>query len=157
MRRLSLQGIFSYLAGSDLIAMVSNGTLKVTRTYEAKRDLVTAVQNETTNLVSRYGYEYDAIGRRTAVTNSGSAFSSSTNHFAHLYNDRGEPTNSTHRIGAATNAYGYAFDNIGNRGQSASNAQQTAYVVNQLNQYTRQTGDTSDWGQANSVRLGTGK
>jgi YD repeat-containing protein len=63
---------YSYLAGSGLLAALTNSSgLTWTRSYEAHRDLLSAVENRNgTNLLSRYDYANDALGRRTARLDS---------------------------------------------------------------------------------------
>jgi hypothetical protein len=47
----------------------------IRRAYEADRDLIDYVQNDTSGTVSKYDYENDALGRRVNVVYTGSAFS----------------------------------------------------------------------------------
>ncbi|MGQ9652145.1 MAG: hypothetical protein ACUVXJ_18770 [Phycisphaerae bacterium] len=86
---------YSRLADSDLVeyaryksdASTTLATLR--RAYEASRDLVDYVQNDTSATVSKYDYVNDALGRRTSVVYTGSAFSQ--NHlFLWGYNPRSE-------------------------------------------------------------------
>jgi RHS repeat-associated protein len=119
---------YSYLPGSDLIAQLAtdNGLL-TTKVYEPNRDLITAVVNTIGgNLVSRFDYANDVLGRRTQRIDSGSA----TNIFG--YNARSELTSAA--MGA--NNYGYQYDAIGNRQTSVANGLVSTYTANLLNQYT---------------------
>jgi RHS repeat-associated protein len=102
------------------------------RSYEPNRDLITAVDNRTgASLISRFDYANDAIARRTHRIDSGSA--TATNQFD--YNPRSELTSAA----MGTNAYGYAYDAIGNRLAVNNNAEALTYAANALNQYTNIT------------------
>src|SRR5207237_3383368 len=81
---LNTSGVsYGYWANSDLVKNVNfltAGTaVSATYTYEAHRDLITTVENKRVAspaaTISKYEYVNDAIGRRTAVTNTGEAFS----------------------------------------------------------------------------------
>jgi RHS repeat-associated protein len=78
--------------------------------------------------VSAFDYINDSIARRTQRIDSGSAIA--TNAFG--YNLRSELASA--RMG--TNAYGYAYDAIGNRLAVTNNAEAFTYTANALNQYT---------------------
>ena len=65
-----------------------------TWSYEQYRDLVTQVQNGT---VSTYGYVNDAIGRRTSMSRSGSAYATS-DVISYTYNDRSELTGAVSNV-----------------------------------------------------------
>ena len=73
-----------------------------------------------------YSTEYDLLGRPTNATDSVSLVRE------WLYNRRSELA----AANIGTNCYGYAYDTIGNRLRSASNAATNSYTVNCLNQYT---------------------
>ena len=118
---------YEYLADSDLLASVSNGGMVATYGYEPRRDLRTEIDNRWgTNPVSSFAYAYDAAGRRTERVDSDSI----TNQFA--YNLRSELVSAL----MGTNAYGYAYDPIGNRIAATNNGAATAYAANELNQYS---------------------
>ena len=134
-----LSGSFNYtrLADSDLVSQMTrpNG-ITTTWSYEQNRDLITQVQNGT---VSTYGYVNDAIGRRTSMSRSGSAYSNPDT-ISYTYNDRSE------LIGAQSNvdvtySYSYAYDPIGNRITASEAGVPWAYTTNSLNQYTSVTGN----------------
>jgi len=87
-------------------------------------------------------YHYDNLGRRTNVSNSGTAFSSvKFNEFG--YNDRSELTSSNRYTGnlgdtsqpVTAENRAYAYDPIGNRKTATEAAKQLTYTANQLNQY----------------------
>jgi YD repeat-containing protein len=123
---------YSYLHNSDLISGWSNGILSTVRCYEPNRDLITVVENHAgADLISRFDYENDAIGRRTQRIDSGSA--TATNAFG--YNPRSELSSA--RMG--TNSYGYLYDAIGNRTAATNNAEVLTYLASALNQYTNIT------------------
>jgi len=141
---------YAYLENSDLLASVTcPNTITSTNSYEAKRDLLTSVENKyNTSTVSKYAYSYDAIGRRQNVVNTGSAFGLS-NYTAWAYNNRSELASARKYTGvnvgvtsSPVTTYNYAFnyDNIGNRSTSTTyesgSAVTTTYTSNNLNQYT---------------------
>ncbi|NCC62282.1 MAG: hypothetical protein EOM12_15385, partial [Verrucomicrobiae bacterium] len=139
---------YAYLPGSDLHAGLSNGDFTVTYTYEAQRNLKTVVQNNHGNdLISKFAYTYDAVGRRTLVENSGDAFAQVANAFnIYDYNNRSELIDAARFLGdnpsdisrpITNETYSYNYDNIGNRlDTSVGGSQDTDYIANQLNQYT---------------------
>ena len=82
----------------------------------------------TTTVVQR-GYSYDALGRPLTRAQSRQG---STRNDSFVHNDRSELTAAT----LGTDAYAYAYDNIGNRLTAQEAEEQTAYTANNLNQYT---------------------
>lgn len=122
---------YSYVPGADLVAAMTNSSgFAWSRAYEPERDLIASVENAFgANLISAYGYENDADGRRTLRIDSTPALSV-TNTFG--YNVRSEVTGAVMH----TNEYGYVYDPIGNRLYSAVNAETNTYAANQLNQYS---------------------
>ena len=62
--------------------------ITTTWSYETDRDLITEAQNGT---VSTYGYVNDAIGRRTSMSRSGSAYAN-PDIISYTYNDRIDDT-----------------------------------------------------------------
>jgi RHS repeat-associated protein len=127
---------YSYLPGSDILSGWSNSAgFAVTRAFEAHRGLLIAVSNRYNGgTVSAFDYINDAIARRTQRIDNGSA--TATNAFG--YNPRSELSSA--RMG--TNAYGYAYDPIGNRLAVSNNAEALTYAANALNQYTNITAGT---------------
>jgi RHS repeat-associated protein len=130
---------YSRLPGADLLvgytasSPVSNFQFQVSESFEPHRDLITQVRNETSaGVISQYDYSNDAIGNRVSRHDSGLAFAQAqTNLFG--YNPRSEVTGAVMH----TNAYGYAFDPIGNRIVSHRDTETTEYDSNALNQYTQ--------------------
>ena len=79
----------------------------------------------------------DAVGRRTSMSRSGSAYAT-PDVISYTYNDRSELT------GAVSNAdttysYSYAYDPIGNRVTASEAGVPWSYTTNNLNQYTSAT------------------
>jgi len=130
-------GSFSYtrLADSDLVSQMTrpNG-ITTTWSYETDRDLITQVQNGT---VSTYGYVNDAIGRRTSMSRSGSAYAS-PDVISYTYNDRSELTGASSNVDT-TYTHSYAYDPIGNRTVASEAGVPWSYATNSLNQYTSAT------------------
>ncbi len=119
------------------------------RQYEGTRNLIDFVENKAgTNLptVSKYAYTNDALGRRTNVVHTGSAFGDGHN-FVWGYNGRSELTAADRYTSTqpATHtgspyAWGYDYDAIGNRQLDGVDWDNWAgYARNALNQYTRVT------------------
>ncbi len=117
----------SYLTNS-LYTLPNGGHLNVCLTRNpSRKELVT--RRETTfggQPTFWYMAEYDLLGRPTNATDSASL------ERKWQYNSRSELAAAT--IG--TNAYGYAYDTIGNREYAALNGVTNTYAANALNQYT---------------------
>jgi len=126
---------YGYLANSDLVNTITRpNDLQTTFAYEAHRNLLNTVTNEYDGAtVSGYGYTNDAIGRRTVMGRTGSAFSAADT-ISYTYNDRSEVTGALSNSVSAYD-YGYDFDNIGNRLTSRLGAASATYTANNLNQY----------------------
>jgi RHS repeat-associated protein len=127
---------YSYFPGSDLLAgydLFSGGTaasLSVRRSFEPNRNLITQILNTSgTNLISRFDYVNDSVGRRTQRVDS----SSLTNDF--VYNTRSELIEAL----MGTNNFAYRYDPIGNRTVATNNEAITEYLANSLNQYSQIT------------------
>lgn len=138
-----LGGNFAYsrLADSGLIENLTRPNGVNTKwAYEAHRNLVTQVAN---GAVSSFGYVNDALGNRTAMSRSGSAFMV-PDVLTYGYNDRSEVISAQSNTNPAYN-YNYNYDPIGNR--NTANLTDTAwtYTSNNLNQYTLlQFGSTTE-------------
>ncbi len=129
-------GDFNYtrLANSDLVnQMTRPNNVTTSWSYEPHRDLITQVAN---GAVSVFDYVNNAIGNRTNMSRSGSAFAASDT-INYTYNNRNEV------VGALSDAldtdynFSYAYDPIGNRLTSTQEGEQYAYTTNNLNQYTQ--------------------
>jgi RHS repeat-associated protein len=100
--------------------------------------------------VSQYDYQYDAVGRRGSVVNSGSAFAMPA--FSKWnYNDRNELIESARYEGANVGHVSlpvmeeyraYGFDAIGNRTGASEAGTMKSYSANALNEYTGAAGAT---------------
>ncbi len=141
---------YCYLGASDLLQQITTPTgLQTIYAYEPHRNLKTQVQNRfNANLVSQYDYQYDPVGRRSSVVNSGSAFAQAA-YSAYGYNDRSELISSKRYQGTdiantaqpvAAEQRGYLYDAIGNRTRATEAGVQTTYSANRLNQYTAISG-----------------
>ena len=96
-----------------------------------------------TSVVSRYDYTVNAIGQRTNVAQTGTAFGS-VRDIAWGYNAKGEVTKADSTIPGLDRAY--VFDMIGNRLKSADSLTLPAannYTPNALNQYSSITNPQS--------------
>jgi len=85
--------------------------------------------------LSRYGYTYDALGRRANRSQFGSAINrASIDTFA--YNSRNEVIGASNSVETATEWNPtYSYDEIGNRKESTGFTDAT-YIANELNQYS---------------------
>jgi len=117
-------------------------TITVNNAYESNRNLITSVDNKYgSTTISKYDYTNDALGRRSDMEKSGTAFTASDT-INYTYNDKSEVTGAD----ATTDAnydFGFDYDQIGNRKtydttESGSNVQ-SVYSANNLNQYTAVT------------------
>ncbi|MGA1795436.1 MAG: RHS repeat domain-containing protein [bacterium] len=142
---------YSYLPDSDLLhQLTTDSGQKTTYSYEPHRDLRTQVKNEfNTQVISQYDYEYDPVGRRISVSNSGQAFSAVTNAFnIYQYNNRSELSESSRYLGedlsnisnpVQSEYRAYIYDTIGNRTEIAEATETKSYTTNALNQYIQHT------------------
>ena len=138
MKRVKMAGAwftYYYLPGTDLKSRLQyGGSGSAYYTYEPSRDLLMQVQNYINGgVISQYDYVNDAIGRRTAITRSGSMMSETRTDY-YGYNDRSELTNAVKN--ATLNEYAYQYDDIGNRLSSLDLGTNRTYTANALNQYT---------------------
>ncbi|MEG0587970.1 MAG: sugar-binding protein, partial [Akkermansia sp.] len=101
---------YAYLPGTNLLeSIVHPNGITTTRSYEAKRDLITGIHTaKGAEQLAHYGYSYDALGRPTNRTRSRG---SETHNDSFAYNQRSELTGAT----LETTPYAYDYDNIGNR------------------------------------------
>ncbi|MCK6486669.1 MAG: hypothetical protein L6R00_21375 [Phycisphaerae bacterium] len=98
--------------------------------------------------MSKYEYTNDALGRRSSVTVSGSAFNATgtTGFDLFTYNDRNELASAKRYTGGTlenpsnpvyTRHFGYDYDPIGNReSYQIGQGTVTTYTANELNQYS---------------------
>ena len=126
-----------YLANSNFLSTVTRpNNVNTTWSYEANRNLVTAVENNLNNsVISNYTYTNDALGRRTEMSRSGSVFSAADT-LNYSYNDRSEVTGATSNAANTTYNYAYSFDNIGNRLTANLAGTPWTYTANNLNEYS---------------------
>ncbi len=143
---------YSYLENADLPAGYSSDAISVAYQFEPSRNLRTTVANSNPDqLISRYDYEYDRLGRRSSERQSGEAFDQPP-FYLYDYNNRNEikssaafigndPNDQTRPIPGQTRFYQY--DAIGNRQKILEGAKQSSYSLNSLNQYTQVSGDST--------------
>ncbi len=130
---------YAYVPNSRLLTGYTMGGFTRTVDYETDRNLIASVVNTFgTNLVSRFDYTNDPLGRRTQRLDTWTAgFQSATNSFT--YNVRSELASALFPSPLGTpisRSATYQYDPIGNRIQAVENSVQTDYVSNMLNQYT---------------------
>jgi RHS repeat-associated protein len=127
---------YSFVANSaNLLSGVTSGNFSVAYIYEPGRNAITSVTNAVGNTtVSAFTYTNNALGQRTARSQSGNAFgSNATESFG--YNAKGEVISSTHS-GNSTRNTAFDYDGIGNRNWAAFAEGNTTYTANALNQYS---------------------
>ena len=126
--------------------MASTSGLTVHYDYEPYRDVKTAVANSFKDrLISKYEYQYDRLGRRINVKNSGEAFEKG-GFWLYGYNDRNEIATASRFVGDDLKDQSrpisdlervYRFDPIGNRIDALEGKNEIQYHTNGLNQYER--------------------
>ena len=128
---------FGYLANGNLLSTVTRpNNVNTTWSYEANRNLVTAVENKLENtVISNYGYTNDLLGRRTEMIRSGTVFAAGDT-LSYSYNDRSEVTGANSNAAGTTYNYAYSFDNIGNRLTANLAGTPWTYTANNLNEYS---------------------
>jgi RHS repeat-associated protein len=109
----------------------------VTNTWELDRDVLDAKENKVGAVsVSKLDYAVNAIGQRTALNQTGTAFAS-VRGIAWAYDSYGQVTSADSTL--ATQDRAYQYDAIGNRKKSADSLTLPAtdnYTANALNQYS---------------------
>ncbi|MBE6416622.1 MAG: hypothetical protein E7032_08860 [Akkermansiaceae bacterium] len=113
--------------------------MAVRKSREIQRDLLIGMAyHRGSTLVAQRSYTYDTLGR--PLTRS-TARNGQTVNDSFVHNSRSELTSAT--VSGA--AYGYDYDNIGNRRMAMEASNYTIYEVNNLNQYTsiQENEDTS--------------
>lgn len=151
-------GTYSYTSNSA--SMVSTltrqtgtaGALVATNTWMPYHDRLDVVANTLAGTsISSYDYTVNALGQRTSVSASGSAFSGITGASWSTwgYNDHGEVTGATHASDATRNRT-FIYDSIGNRKNSRiGSSTAVGYEVNtpnSTNKYTAFFTDTDNDG-----------
>ncbi len=133
---------WSYLPNSSLKSSLAypNGLLASWQ-YDAKNQLLRVRNAAVESAVSQYDYTYDAIGRRVAISRSGSAMLEARTDI-YGYNARNELVSASNAGVPAAPEYSYSYDGIGNRLTSSELVAggdefvSSAYAANNLNQYT---------------------
>jgi RHS repeat-associated protein len=109
----------------------------VTNTWELDRDVLDTKENKVGAVsVSKLDYSVNAIGQRTALSQTGTAFAS-VRGIAWAYDSYGQVTSADSSI--ATQDRAYQYDAIGNRKKSADSLTLPVadnYTANALNQYS---------------------
>ena len=128
---------YGYVPDSSLVATVTSPAHTVTNSYDPTRNVLLNKENKAgTTIVSNYAYDVNAIGQRTDVSQSGSAFATSRD-IAWGYDPLGQVTKADSTIPGLDRAYQY--DLIGNRVKASDSLTLPAtpnYTSNSLNQYS---------------------
>jgi len=128
---------YGYVSGSSLIGKVTGPVHTVTNTYEPNRDVLTFKENNVgETVISAYGYTMNALGQRTHVSQTGTAFASNRS-TAWGYDGLGQVISADSSVAGHDRAYQY--DAIGNRKKSADSVTLPGtdnYTPNALNQYS---------------------
>jgi RHS repeat-associated protein len=148
---------YGYLAQSDLLNSLTidgNTAFAVNRSFEDKRDVLTAIDTVWGTSRARFDYVTNALGQRTSAQQSGEAFADNgpATYQTFGYDGRGQLTAAPTYLGTAASdsqtlhgrQYAYEFDNIGNRtsdnrAKNNPEALRNTYTTNALNQYTAKT------------------
>jgi RHS repeat-associated protein len=135
---------YGYETGSSLVKTVTGPAHTVTNTYEPNRDILDVKENKAgTSVVSRYDYTVNAIGQRSNVAQTGTAFAAARS-TAWAYDPLGQVTRADSTISGLDRAY--QFDLIGNRLKTADSLTLPVannYTPNALNQYSSITNPQS--------------
>ena len=141
---------YSYLANAalvDHIVFASNGVTRMTTSnrYDNlnRRTAVANANGSGVNLDS-HGYAYNAANQRTSLTNADGSY------WVYQYDGLGQVTSGVKHWSdgsvVAGQQFGYGFDTIGNRTQTAAGGDQyganlryASYTANNLNQYSSRT------------------
>ena len=128
---------YNYEPNSNLLKTVTGPAHTVTNSYDPTRNVLLNKENKAgTTIVSNYAYDVNAIGQRTDVSQSGSAFATARD-IAWGYDPLGQVTKADSTIPGLDRAYQY--DLIGNRLKASDSLTLPAtpnYTTNSLNQYT---------------------
>jgi RHS repeat-associated protein len=129
---------YSYTPSSNLPAQITGPIHTVTNIWEPNRDVLDIKQNKVgTTVISSYDYSVNAIGQRTGVTTSGTAYPALPS-WLWTYDDLGQVTKADSNVNTSDRRYQY--DTIGNRTLSVDGLAVPIgpnYESNALNQYTR--------------------
>ena len=128
---------YSYTPSSNLLASTTGPIHTVTNLYEPNRDVLDLKQNKVgTTVISNYDYAVNAIGQRTGVATSGTAYPALPS-WAWSYDALGQVIAADSTV--ATSDRSYQYDTIGNRQKTANSLTLPAahnYTSNALNQYS---------------------
>ena len=128
---------YNYLPNSNLIEKISGPIHDVNNTWEPNRNVLASKQNKVgTTVISQYDYTVNAIGQRTNLATSGSAFPNVPS-WLWGYDSLGQVISADSSVNANDRAFQY--DTIGNRLKSADSLTLPTtnnYAPNALNQYT---------------------
>ena len=146
---------YGYTPNSSLLASITGPAHTVTNTWETDRNVLSLKQNKvgTTN-ISSYDYSVNAIGQRSDVAQTGTAFGSSRA-ITWGYDSLGQVISADSTIPGLDRSY--QFDLIGNRLKSADSLTLPStknYTPNSLNQYTAIDGLTPSYDSDGNMTSG---
>ena len=128
---------YGYVSNSNLLQTVTGPVHTATNTWESNHDVLDTKENKVgSTVISNYDYAVNALGQRTGVTTSGSAFPNLPS-WAWAYDSLGQVTSADSSVTTSDRAYQY--DAIGNRKKSDDSLTLPTsdnYTTNVLNQYT---------------------
>ena len=128
---------YAYTPNSNLEATVTGPIHTVINDWGHTRDVLDTKQNKVgTTIISKYDYAVNAIGQRTGVTTTGTAFPALPS-WLWSYDTLGQVIAADSSVNNSDRAYQY--DAIGNRQKSADSLTLPSsdnYTSNALNQYT---------------------
>ena len=128
---------YGYEPNSNLLKTVTSPAHTVTNSYDPTRNVLLNKENKAgASIVSNYAYDVNAIGQRTDVSQSGTAFATARD-IAWGYDPLGQVTKADSTIPGLDRSYQY--DLIGNRLKASDSLALPAtpnYTTNSLNQYS---------------------
>ena len=121
-------------ASGNLLATVAGPAHTVTKAWEADRNVLTSITSgPVSGPITRFSYEVNALGQRTEVDRTGSAFPAGSV-VTWGYDSFGQVTSHDHSDDAKDE--GFSYDSIGNRRSwSQGSGAPVTYAANKLNQY----------------------
>lgn len=133
---------YAYVPNSPLVESVTvknNGTLRLTTTkgYDHLNRLFSITNAPATTSARTVGYDYNAANQRSKATREDATY------WDYGYDALGQVDSAVKKQAGGTtipgHAYGFLFDDIGNRKTATFNGSTTTYAPNDLNQYDERT------------------
>jgi RHS repeat-associated protein len=133
---------YGYLADSPMVETITfkNGTdtrLTTAKVYDKLNRLASTSSAPSASSVLSHAYTYNSANQRTRATREDGAY------WSYTYDALGQVTSGTKHLADSTpvpgHAYGWTFDDIGNRKTATVNSRTAAFIPSSLNQYSQRT------------------